>query len=605
MNIYSDELNDEDYAGIREYLKEKKFPLYKYVFMFGLNEKEFENYYPSNSIQIKKPKFYKIPEYPIGYTRTGEIICLPNFKITKCIGIFGTSGFGKGLLSHSIVDGIYHKFKYKGAIMNDSNLDTISWCGPMQTKDFTRKRHMLLEIERPLPVLHLVSKNIEIPYKTPSMKIKIPFDYFFENLWKFEELQNTKRYLSRIKIKDCNSFEEFENNLRGEFEKIKGTHFNAKNNMIEKILSAVSEYLKEGIISFDKNIHDRVHLNIDRSIEDPMVQIMKCDAIPVMVTQGLINNQEFFPEYFDYRVNQIFNYIDENKDFKENNKFFLLIDELNTILSVKKGRENVITTIKKLFREGRWRNISTIGVAQNITDIKEEGILSNMGIGFTFHCGDEDKNKFTKEFNLTKEQGRKISNLKLYEFIGKIREGDFIVYDNISNKKRKTNYVEGFLLPPLSHHLPPSSKNFKFSLGSTSGNVISTRGYSISMLRKKGVLIMDKEKKQQLFYSVGKEEKIFVPKTREPYLVQGVDYSKAFSIHGISVRDYDYFKNRGYYIIRNKKIYSITNNKSELMRNIVYYDKIPNDVFGIIFNPSERKIRLFGKNCSKEWISYE
>ena len=597
----------ERYYGIRQFLKNINHPLWKFSYTWGTTEKNLEKTFGA-PFPIK-PMVHYIKEFPFAVSIHGEIICMKNPNTCPSIAIYGFKGVGKTILGHVLIEGFYWFFNYAAFIANDYQIETIPWASPCKSNDFLRKIKIFGKEPAPLP-LFLVIPNSERDFgleklRTPKIKIVLPLDYLTENIEKFTELEGTEKYFKNMNFVGCNTEEEFKKRVEEEFERLEVPK-KARGSMIPKINTIMHLFFKDKMISPEKNVVERLKMDNDGTFDFPIIQLLKTNVIPSLITTA-IEPKWWFHNYIEFIISSIIQRKQDDREFKKR-KLVIFVDELNKIIEGK-NKEKINETMRITAAQGRIINIALIYAAQNPLGIDTK-IKSNCKYMFCFGmASNKEINELKKDYNLG-EKGNKIRELKTFEFIGKSKDEPFVLYDPINNERTETDFVHGFVIPPISHHQAPASSKHEWSR--TDEKI--TTNYAKKVILDSGIILRNPKYKERGGIIGACDIKNYLPnfptfKIKRAKIIEGIDYRRAFfnlrldeSSDNVFV-DYDFVKKRDMLVyLRNNKYY-LLKNKEATEEDIPVIGELPKDVFGIQYNHFMQRYRLItlSKKSDQKW----
>lgn len=582
--------------NIKKYLRLINSPLQYVINDYGLSEEKLRKYYFPRA---QEPELIKIEGIPMGVTEDGELICIPNEPSASSFGFFGQTGEGKSMAAHSFIDRSYYYNENRIVLMNDYQKETYAWGGPMSTSKFKKHLGYFLEYPEPLPIV-LVIPNLKDKLiwkrKNPKIMIKIDFQEFVNNIEKFIDLGASEKYFKSIDFSKCDSWEKVENKLRSSFDLSKG----GQKNSFNKIRAELWKFYDEGVIGFGEKSIIRLKITADNSIDNPIVQLLKCKVIPSLMTPKLID-KDYFAVYFKYFLDKIIDAQNTNPYFSDK-RVLIYIEELSRII-LKKNSADAIDSIKKMVMQGRMLNIISAYSTQNVSLVPTE-ILSNTKYRFMFRLESEkDLTRLRKDIKLNRNEIDIIKTLDTFEFYG-TTSLYFIKYDLINNrkygKKDKIRKIKAKLISPLSHHLPEAGTiKYKFD----TGDAFSIFNYARQFLYRNNIILKDIHD-NRILYKGADSKSNYKPKYKKPKLLEGIDLKKAFynKSYKYKLMDYEMLKEQGVIIIEKEGLFSLKK-EEEIDTSEIPHFKLPINIKAIYYHPLHKRYRLLGKKIrEKEFI---
>jgi hypothetical protein len=433
------------------------------------------NSYSSLGVTKKKVMLteMKIPEIPVMISKQGELVCIPNSKDEITAAWVGRKRTGKSFSMHGVVDRAYWKGGRGMIVLNDYLNECKSWALPWKydalhlEHSFNKQLKKIGEHTLPLPAIFITPVTSTLYEYTGQeagigFKMSFPFkklinEYTFYLKEKKEwRMSNSGRYFRLMKddLIKCKSMEEMEDVvMHHPCMPIK------EKGMRNKILSVLQDIFDSGFLDVGSGVSPfwKVKLK-DGHIGSytPIVAAMLAGLVPVVQTRE-VKAKDYFPQYFRYLVDDIFDKQINDEYFKKiQKKVWLVVDEL-TLISSTDMPGPASDVLQRCVTVGGPSRIGFIYATQNYTKIPVR-IRSNTSYVFAFRFNsDEEANEIAKDFNLSSDQQRKILSLKKFEMLG-ITSEKFICYDSEGNRYEREDPIEGYALPPLSMHKPPSKE---------------------------------------------------------------------------------------------------------------------------------------------------
>jgi hypothetical protein len=595
--------------AIYKWLKLNGNPLYQYINVSGEKEDRIDLDYPH--ILPEEPKIQRIKGIVLGVTDTGKIITIPEFKECKHYGIFGLTGFGKTMISHSIIEYLYYDLDYRGFIANDYKPETFIWSAPSASKLLKRKLSYFHREPSPLPVVMVIPETKEkyVPYfKTPKVNTSLDYNFVMDNLSYFVDLGGSEKYFQALDLSHCKTLEDAEEEFKKKQKQgIIPDSKTINKDVKPKIMLVLRMLFKEKIVSFDKKVVKKIRISNDDSVDTPIPQLIRTNVIPVLVTT-ILKDTPYFGDYFKVIIDDLLKHQQSDQRFKKN--LFIFIDEISQLYSQSKN-PRVMESLRAIATQGRIRNISMIYAGQNISRVDND-IISNTHYGIHFNLNsDQDLRLFQKNYGLAKKSVDKIKKLKKFEFMAATKE-HFNLYDPQNDfNVEQTKMVTGILIPPASHHLPPSGHK---SMAILTEDSIRVFNYATQLLKKNGLVLYNYEEGKKIYTPVDrilnnrtKYKRYYVNKIKTPKIIEGMDFGKLFYKKSQKKRliSYDEVMDYGLMIWRvgSKKNMKFLLSKLSPSSGAIPYPDKPTPVKGFFFNPTKRTLRLYGDNCSSKEVS--
>ena len=419
----------------------------------------------------------RINEMPILYTESGEILCIENERDEPKIGVVGAARTGKSMLSHAILDRGYWGFHKRCGIINDSLRECGTWCQPWipdkaiergVTNKFIYLLRKIGQQPMPLPCVYLHPNTKDLKMITNEeevgFKTSFPIREFIENhIYYFKakkewDLQKSGKYFDDLKpaLTQCTTEEQVINTIR------EGIPQNMETSMTH-LVAVMKNIFDQKILDISTGIASeweiRKQPNYSRSFL-PFTAMLVADLVPVLVTAN-IRHKDYFPIYFKFIVEDIFQkQVDDDQFIRNNYKIWLFCDELHNVDT--KAHQTVASEIlQQVVAEGGPARMGFIWASQNPSKISER-IHTNTNYLFTLRFQNaEQATSIQKNYDLPKDKKTEILNLKPHQVMA-CTSRQFILYDRNGERYSSNEIItgeqaiKGEAIPSLSMHKPPA-----------------------------------------------------------------------------------------------------------------------------------------------------
>lgn len=415
------------------------------------------------SKNINETENIEIPddEIPIMITEENELLCIKLEKDVFHVGGVGSTGTGKTLSIHSLIDRIFWRTENKVAILNDSVNQCFTWRKPCTTPAWESVLARYNETPRGLPVAVFVPnhKNItDIPFEEQmAFREAISWEWMVHNWRAFLdgspwELGMTEKYFTRFKNEFLKAYklEDLQN-----FFYDKGDSKEIQKNSVDKINATLADMWAKEFIDRSTKIVSKWQFKTpeDHFEEDPFVGCLRVGFVPVLNTVNL-KDQHYHPQYTKYKIDQVRHYQLSIPTGKRK-KMWLFIDEIGDIY--KKGNEKTVAGRKlvETVTQGRNFQLGCMYTIQNYTQIDPE-IRNNTGYFFCFKMKSaEEGRSIAKNLGFDKAVGESLTSLPTGQCVLCSNDREFVLYTPYGERYRATGAFRGEVLPPLSMHYRP------------------------------------------------------------------------------------------------------------------------------------------------------
>lgn len=428
-----------------------------------------ESYDEGEEIKIK------IPELIVGLNlEQHKIACIPRMIDPPRMGWCGSTGCGKTIWMHAVIDQLTHSWKALTPYLNDWKEETGTWSTETKTTDFRIMLKNLGLPTMPLPAVYLYPQirgydkekedflephEQKIAYYTslPWKEILERYNLLFSD---FEEMKMGKS-VRRIPWEDIKEAK----NPADLFNILGNSRLLQNEDALGRVISTFKFLFSKGLMDIDSGLGST--WKIQKKIEDktideenlhPLLAVMKCNLTPIFVTKQLqtvmFGNTTFISSYVKYLTTLIL-------DAKKNTKLFRedlivpFIDELEDI--IRRGASEPIIELSAL---GRSSNIGFGWGTTNYTGVPPS-ILNNTH--YLFAMKTNDTNAICKDFTAPKHVKDDMATLgKQRPLEGYLfHKNPIITYDleNGDREELKDEPIKLIPIPPMSEHQRPGLVN--------------------------------------------------------------------------------------------------------------------------------------------------
>ena len=454
-------INNGSKAGYTGKVETKKFVLRRSV---GSGEK----YIPEE----EKWERMTIENIPLMITENGKLLCLPNFKETKHIGIVGTTGTCKSLFMNTLMSWEHNLLKRHCINLNDYQDQTKEMSMPSDSFKYMRARINAQPCGLPFVYLFPATDTLQLNKRDklfPYLKIALPLEEVIINIKSYYELGKSAMYFENLEksLLKCHSFEEMswviEKNLPEKQQKL----------MRFKLISVLRALNKRKIadVSID-NTHAYLKIRNEKGAvygndkngqanKHPIITLMRAGFIPSLLTGNLWNERHFSP-YMAYLINLIWSNQKSDPYFQKKS-VSLYIDEVNKLYDktqsggalAKQALGNAGTN-SRAFRLGlRWSAQSIGSVIPQIRSQTKFLFVSRLK-------DDREVKQIEKDWSIPKSMKGQILNFRteahkeLFELLALTSE-KFLLIDLLTGERTYTSEPQiGRLIPSIAKHYHPT-----------------------------------------------------------------------------------------------------------------------------------------------------
>ena len=398
----------------------------------------------------------QVQEIPIGWTKNGELVCLPQEHRDEPVIIgCGSRGAGKSFLMHSILDRAFFYAKKNCLIVNDFANETFSWnFGSPSLTSVNR----LDEIRTGLPLWHIFPSSANMPF-IEKMKIKnkfkvsIPFEEIVNNAeayfgWSYPRdkflpyFKNLKDTFLRAKEKN-EIFDIIDNEFSSD-----GDHTMFASMKI-KLKAIMDQLFKSRISSISEK--DSIKKIIANGKEENVIDALfslKKPRIPCFMTGHLFVREEIAEKFFYWILMQRFNQKREKSEW-------IFIDEVNKISSTT-NKTIADVALTEIAQRGRMKRLGLFVVTQNYSTMNTP-LKQNKGYVFILKQNSvKERKALADDCGLSDYQENIIAGLKQHDVLCISQNQKFVVYQKNGEKYEvEDEPILMTSLPPLSWHQPP------------------------------------------------------------------------------------------------------------------------------------------------------
>ena len=419
---------------------------------------------------IKNYKQVVINGHLMMITDDGMLLCIPKEGDVRHILFSGTTGSGKTMGLHLLAHNMHYTTTNKIYLLNNLAQNDYQWVNPDEN---------CLEMKRfgfwaaPLPIVFIGLNNIggsKMYYEDEglSFRFTLPFTSdgfkdFLTGIPKEREMDLGKsgRYLDKL---------EFLDTARTDDEILEGLKESLQNsakkdaiprNSLPKIANIIGTFVRKGI--FDKWSEVPSTWEFKNSVSKkelpPYIGLAEAGLIPSFDTLEIASTYYYSPV-----MRMIIHNVVEHQKMKsksENNKAYLLIDEVSRFYVIKNRRLASANILDEVCSVGRNYQL---GVAMTIQVYSElnGGSRTNMGFHFAFSNTKEEALEMCRDFGVRDNSIPSIisEDLKRYECVAMSNGMEpFMLYDPITGEcKRGYGPYRGRIFIPPSLHKRPEDK---------------------------------------------------------------------------------------------------------------------------------------------------
>lgn len=408
----------------------------------------------------KERNFIDILEIPFMVTDSGKVICIPPLRDQPRIGVWGTSGNGKTMLMHALMDRAKWnpQFKVCPIFINDTKPDTPEWCMPFTEYEDDLARYK--ETPKPLPMVYLHPNTKDMGRVIHEKwgigyKLSLPFTDIITNFHKYFDFKGSGKYFSfkRDEFNECKTVDEIIEVFIQPFGPEESVPQKTSISMVRASLEAMKEF---GILDIWTDVPSKWVVMKDSKIVGEYNPLLACaltGLVPSLITTNIIE-KEYFPQYFQYFSNEIFITQMEDDLFYDNGiTIWVVMDEILTVCGDKGKATPASRAFERLQTEGRQRRIGTIVSTQNYSYVPFR-VRTNCNYVIAFNSAGES-NKICSENGIKPEFVKQMHKLERFECMAYAKDEHFVVYDSEGRRTEEKGPFFGKILWPLSKHTPP------------------------------------------------------------------------------------------------------------------------------------------------------
>lgn len=421
--------------------------------------------------------FIKIPELPVIFSITGELVCIPQDANENVILIVGERGKGKTFLLNAISSRLFWKWGISLAHVNDSLNQYNDWALPQFEKKFTAQLRKIGEHPMPMPMVFLYpesntfsNNDMFLKQTGISRQVSFPFNVAVHNwentfgrakkTWKMENSGMLFRMMAKENLfRDCKSEEDVIKKVAMyDLDKDYLKKMKISNNSKTKIIQVVYDLFNQKFIdivtqtpavwevkSTIKNLSLKLH---------PIPALMAAGLVPVLKTDNL-KGQPQREAYWKFIIDDLFQCQTEEPFFADNKiRTYIVADELTDIASTQR-RDMAAQSLINIATQGRMKRMGLLATTQYYARINPE-LKENAQYCFCLRL--KDQAKLIKESfpHITDSHIEQLQNLEKFQVMG-ITTEHFVAYDSFGNKRNieRDEVVIGISVPPLNQHTPP------------------------------------------------------------------------------------------------------------------------------------------------------
>ena len=424
-----------------------------------------------SSLDEEEEKFMDIPEIPVLFSETGELVCIKKEDDIPTIGFVGKRGSGKSYTMHSVIDHIVHKMKERVIFINDSLNQTATWS---KKNSDTGQAHILSrinEVPTPLPCVFIYPqvrnmKKDNLEEEGIGVRMSISFKQLIRNYTytlqgkKEWDLGNSQKYLQNMKeeISGCKSYDDVEYTVSTEMGKLIGEGTKGLKGTITKILACMRDVFDYNFLNISSGVPSHFTFKTpSREFKETLYTgLMDVGVVPIIVTSHL-KRFHFYPQYERLIIDKTFN----DQITKSKGRTWIAADEVGDI--IKKGTKKTVASeaFINCVTGGRQPQLGTLYNTQNYSKLDEE-IRNNTSYLFSgIYSSSEEVNAICRDFDLPdryKGKNGVLTNLEKGEIVVMTNDRKFVVYTPDGDRYETSGVFRGIPVPTLSEHMRPGLK---------------------------------------------------------------------------------------------------------------------------------------------------
>ena len=417
-----------------------------------------DNYIPED----KKWKKMEITDIPILITDSNELLCIPNSKETKSIGIVGMMGSCKSMFLNVLL--FYeHNLLGKACVnLNDYQKQTFEQSFPSESFKHIRKRINAKPYPIRMVYVYPSSESLHIlkqDKKYPHIKMALPLEEVIKNIKYYYELGKSSVYFQNLRkeLLDCNSFQEMASVIE---ESIPEKHKMMKFKLIS-ILRALdqSEIADVSINNAHASLKVKTADGVLQRINYSIISILKAGLVPSLQTSTLWN-ENHFAAYMSFIINSIYDNQRDDSYFK-NKSISIYIDEINRLWEKQNGGALVKQALGNIGTNSRGYRLALRWSSQHISQISPQVLFNTKYLFVSRLTNSSEVRTIARDFDIPKAIQKDILNLEinpnkeLFELVGLTTE-KFLLIDLETGKRTFTSDPQkGRLIPSPARHYHP------------------------------------------------------------------------------------------------------------------------------------------------------
>jgi len=403
-----------------------------------------------------------VTDIPIMITHDGKLLCIPNTREIKHIGMTSMTGTCKSLCLNALLSWDYYIAGHSCINLNDFQKETFEWSLP--TDSFL---HVLKKINAdpfPKPMIYVFpsTQTLQInnqDKRFPYLKITLPIEYVIKHIEEFYKLDKSKVYIT---------------NLLDDF--VECDSMGAIKSVVEENISAKHELMKYKILNIFQSVFDYNIINV--SVPDASAFLGYKDkegekndyynsSISTLIRAGLIPSiqtsdlriHDYFASYISFIVESLYKNQYEDDYFK-NKTLSLFVDEIDKLWAGHNG-QLAKKSLNLIGTNGRTARIGLRWSTQHYENVPDEIRGNTKYLFISRKANAKEVAEIRRDFDIPKSMDKDILELKidtekgLFEMVGVTTE-KFAIYNLSTGEKTYTSRPQkGYLIPSNSmHHIP-------------------------------------------------------------------------------------------------------------------------------------------------------
>lgn len=413
----------------------------------------------------KKWKNITIESIPIMITEDNQLLCIPNSKEAKTIGVLGKTGSCKSLLLNSLL--FWEHFLLKRSCVNLNDFQSQTQFQSFKSKSFKHMRAKINAQPYPLPIVYLYpsSQNLQVlkkDKKFPHLTIALPIKELISNIKYYYKLDRSAVYLENLEeeLLKCDTFEELINVIE---ENIPEKQNKAMRFKLISILKALDNSKISDVSNIDSHAYLRLKNNeIEGYNNLALISILRAGLIPSLQTSTLWTENHFAP-YMAFLINSIYSNQDGNDLYFRNKMVPLYIDEIHRLWENQEGGDLIKKSLNQVSTNGRAYRLPLRYSSQHYNKLTTQ-IKANTKYLFISKINDDSEiRSIAKDFDIPKLMRKEIPKLivepnrEIFELIAATSENKgFLLIDLENGKHTFTSEPQkGRLIPSPADHYHP------------------------------------------------------------------------------------------------------------------------------------------------------